>query len=170
MNEAPVLTVISPVSIQQGTTDVEILSATDPDRPLQTLTFSLGGTDGALFQLVPNQQVQRLQFVNPPLVNTPADANGDNVYELTVTVNDSGGASTHRTVQVTVRAGTVMTVGVNDQPILEGDSGTTQMLFTVTLSQVATQTVTVDYPTVDGTRLRAAQRLPTATMLRSPPP
>jgi Calx-beta domain/Bacterial Ig domain len=151
VNEAPVLTVISPVSIQQGTTDVEILSATDPDRPPQTLTFSLGGADGAVFQLVPDPQGQRLQFVNPPLVTAPADANGDNVYELTVTVNDGGGKSATRMVEVTVGATPVMTVGVSDKLIAEGQSGTTQMEFTVALSTVATQTVTVDYQTVDGT-------------------
>ena len=168
VNEPPVLTVVSPVSIQENTTDVEILSATDPDRPQQTLTFSLGGTDGTLFQLVPDPpgqgQRQRLQFVNPPLAATPADANHDNVYELTVTVDDGVGAPTTRPVQVTVHAGTVMTVGVNDPFVFEGDSGTSQMVFTVALSQTATQTVTVDYQTMDEPRSRAA------TMSRSPAP
>jgi len=153
VNEAPVLTVTSPVSILQGTTDVEIVSATDQDRPAQMLTFGLGGTDGAAFRLVLDPQGRRLQFVNPPSVAMPADADGNNVYQLTVTVDDGDGASATRQVQVTVTvsAANVTTVGLNDQFIAEGQSGTTQMVFTVTLSLPATQTVTVDYQTVDGT-------------------
>ena len=152
VNDAPVLAVISPVSVMQSTTrDVEIVSATDQDQPPQTLTFSLGGTDGADFDLVPDPQGQKLTFVSLPVVGAPADANGDNVYELTVTVNDGAGASTTRPVQVTVRAASVLTVGLNDQLSSEGQSGTAQMLFTVTLSLVAAQTVTVDYATLDAT-------------------
>ena len=151
VNEAPMLTVISPVSIQQNTTDVEILSATDPDRPPQSLAFSLGGADAALLRLASDPQGKRLQFVNPPLVAAPADADGDNVYELAVTVDDGAGAATTRPVRVTVRAAPVMTVGVTDQLIPEGQSGTTPMVFTVALSMAPTQTVTVDYQTLDGT-------------------
>jgi hypothetical protein len=43
------------------------------------------------------------------------------------------------------------TISVQDASVLEGDSGNTSMVFTVTLSAVSGQDVTVNYSTADGT-------------------
>jgi RHS repeat-associated protein len=46
---------------------------------------------------------------------------------------------------------TKATVSISDVSIKEGDSGTTNATFTVSLSNPSTQTITVDYATADGT-------------------
>ena len=53
---------------------------------------------------------------------------------------------------------------INDVTVTEGNSGTTNAVFTVTLSAVSGQTVTVNYQTADGSgdtrqrRLRSGER------------
>ncbi|MBP0003767.1 MAG: hypothetical protein J7642_08605, partial [Cyanobacteria bacterium SBC] len=47
----------------------------------------------------------------------------------------------------------VPTLSIEDVEVLEGDAGTTPAVFTVTLSQASTETVTVDYATADDTAL-----------------
>src|SRR5512133_995874 len=42
------------------------------------------------------------------------------------------------------------TLAINDVTVTEGDSGSMDATFTVTLSEVSTDTVTVDYATADG--------------------
>jgi subtilisin family serine protease len=44
-------------------------------------------------------------------------------------------------------------ISINDVSIAEGNSGTSNLVFTVQLSKVSTQTVTVDYSTVGSTAL-----------------
>ncbi|HEX8143239.1 MAG TPA: Calx-beta domain-containing protein [Pyrinomonadaceae bacterium] len=44
-------------------------------------------------------------------------------------------------------------LSINDVPVTEGNSGTTNAVFTVTLSAASGRTVTVDYATADGTAL-----------------
>ena len=43
------------------------------------------------------------------------------------------------------------TISVNDPSVLEGDAGTVNLVFTVTLSAASGKTITVDYATSDGT-------------------
>src|SRR5262249_29445650 len=42
-------------------------------------------------------------------------------------------------------------LSIDDVELMEGDTGTTDAVFTVTLSQASNQTVTVDFATTDGT-------------------
>ena len=46
---------------------------------------------------------------------------------------------------------TLPSLSINDAQVTEGDAGTTNTTFTVTLSETSTQTVTVGYATADGT-------------------
>ena len=48
-------------------------------------------------------------------------------------------------------AAQVVTLSISDVSVVEGDSGTTFAVFVVNLSEASTQTITVDYRTVDGT-------------------
>ena len=50
-----------------------------------------GGADAALFSV--DAQTNQLLFKQAPPLEQPADANGDNVYEVEVKVTDSGGLS-----------------------------------------------------------------------------
>src|SRR5205823_7954473 len=47
------------------------------------------------------------------------------------------------------------TISINDVAQLEGNSGTSAFVFTVTLSNASSQTVTVQYTTSDGTAMTA---------------
>lgn len=59
------------------------LSATDSDG--DSLSFSVSGTDAALFDIDPSTN---LVFRDPPDFETPLDANTGNDYELSVVVTD----------------------------------------------------------------------------------
>ena len=52
---------------------------------------------------------------------------------------------------VTYDAGNVPSLSIDDVAVFEGDAGTTEAIFTLTLSEAGTQTITVDYATADGT-------------------
>lgn len=72
-------------------------SASDPDG--NALTFSIaGGADAAQLQISP---AGALSFRAPPDFEAPADANRDNVYEVTLAVSD-GRTSTTQAVRITV--------------------------------------------------------------------
>jgi hypothetical protein len=85
---------------------VTTVTATDADAGA-ILTYSIsGGVDAGDFTINPTTGV--LTFVNPPDPFAPADANGDNVYLVTVRVSD-GIANDTQALTVTVNS-------VNDAP------------------------------------------------------
>jgi hypothetical protein len=94
-NRAPVLATIGNISVNEGSTAVTTVSATDADG--DTLTYSLGGTDSDDFTL----SGTTLTFSSAPSYASPTDANTDNVYQITITVTD-GTASDSETFNVTV--------------------------------------------------------------------
>jgi serralysin len=66
---------------------VMTVTATDADQPAQTLSFSItGGADAARFAI--DAVSGALRFVSPPDFEQSSDANGDNVYEVVVSVSD----------------------------------------------------------------------------------
>ena len=71
--------------------------ATDADG--DTLSYSLSGTDGALFTI--NPATGEVSFVAAPDFENPGDADGDNVYDIVVTASD-GTNSMDQTVAITV--------------------------------------------------------------------
>jgi glucose/arabinose dehydrogenase len=72
-------------------------AASDPDG--NPLTFAIsGGADAGLLQVTAGGA---LSFRAPPDFEVPADANGDNVYEVTLAVTD-GQATTTQAVRITV--------------------------------------------------------------------
>ena len=81
--------------------------ATDPE--LRSLTYRLMGPDGGKFQLSDSQV---LSFKAKPDYEMPADANRDNVYEVTVRASD-GTMHADRMVEVTVTP-------VDDAPAITG--------------------------------------------------
>ena len=95
-NNAPSLGAIGDQSIVEGNTSVVTASATDGDG--DSLTYSLSGADASVFGIM-NDGV--LTFSEAPDFESPGDANGDNVYELTISVSD-GRASDSETIIVNV--------------------------------------------------------------------
>ncbi|MGE4002046.1 MAG: DUF4347 domain-containing protein, partial [Planctomycetaceae bacterium] len=99
------------VDIAENSTAVTTVTATDPDI-LQTLTYSiLGGADAAKFTI--NGASGVLRFVSAPDFESPTDAGGNNVYDVTVRVSDGNGGADTQDIAVTVAP-------VNEAPAFAG--------------------------------------------------
>ncbi len=108
VNDLPVFTSTSVPSLDENLTFVQRVLAADQD--LDTLTFSLvGGVDLAAFDIDPT--LGDLTFSTPPNFDDPGDADGDNVYEVTVAVNDGIGLDVTQDLAVTV-------LDVNEPPTI----------------------------------------------------
>ncbi len=95
-NDAPELTLADAVDVAENTTAVATASAFDVDG--DAITYSLSGDDAVLFAIDANGV---LTFVDAPDFEAPADLDGDNVYDVTVTASD-GSLSDSADIAVTV--------------------------------------------------------------------
>ena len=106
VNEALAITTTSRTSFtyrENGTATIYTFSATDPERG--TISWSPGGADGDDFTITADSRGRGvLTFASPPDFENPADANRDNVYEVTVEATDDGGHADSVAVTVTVTA------------------------------------------------------------------
>ena len=96
-NNAPVFTSAASASVAENQTAAIDADASDADR--DTLTYTISGTDAALFAIDAASGV--VTFLSPPDFENPGDANGDNVYEFVVSASD-GTNTTDQAVSVTV--------------------------------------------------------------------
>ncbi|MBB4659608.1 ExeM/NucH family extracellular endonuclease [Parvularcula dongshanensis] len=97
-NDAPVLSVPSQVAADEGETSVFTATATDAEG--DAITFSLGGDDADRFVI--DAATGEVSFAEAPDFESPADADGDNAYELIVTATDANGASSSEAISVAV--------------------------------------------------------------------
>ena len=95
-NQPPSLTSIGDVSVLEGETSVATLSANDPDG--DALSFSVSGTDSGYFKV---SSARELVFESTVDFESPNDANGDNIYEITVSVSD-GSATDSESLAVSI--------------------------------------------------------------------
>ena len=104
-DNSPVFTSPATANVEEDQTAAYTAVATDADG--DPLTYSLSGTDAALFTIDPATGV--VSFNEAPDVEAPSDANGDNVYDIIVTASDNTGGTidTNQAVAITV-------TGVND--------------------------------------------------------
>ena len=106
VNDAPIITsdgggtVADPISIDENTTAVTTVTASDVDA-VHTLTYDLsGGSDKDFFTIDKNSGV--LSFLNPPDFEDKADSDNDGVYVVDVRVTDDKGATDTQQISVTV--------------------------------------------------------------------
>ena len=90
INEAPTITTTSTsaTSLRQSenrTSRLYTYRATDPER--ETITWSVGGTDGRFFTIDERGQFS-FKEENSPNFEIPSDAGRDNVYQVTVQASD----------------------------------------------------------------------------------
>ncbi|MBE9255807.1 FG-GAP repeat protein, partial [Synechocystis salina LEGE 00031] len=112
-NKAPTITSAPTASFNENDTGVVYtVTANDPEGA--TLTYSLGGIDGALFTI--DSKTGQVTFLAPPDFEDSNDDDGDNVYNITVTANDGLVNSNSQDVAITV-------INVNEAPTIT--SGTT---------------------------------------------
>jgi Ca2+-binding RTX toxin-like protein len=120
-NEAPGVTSGGAASFaENGAGPVTIATGTDPDAGT-TLSWSLGGADAGLFEISESGVVT---FRTAPDFEAPGDADGDNVYDITVTASDGELSSAPRAVAITVTdmLDPVMRVGGTGDDSLKGDA------------------------------------------------
>ncbi|MBT5910414.1 MAG: tandem-95 repeat protein, partial [Opitutae bacterium] len=105
------------VTVFENNTFVLDLNASDdlasggrdnPGIPEASLNWSVSGADSSFFEIHSNSG--ELSFKNPPDYDFPLDADGNNVYELTATVDD-GGLSASQDLNVTV-------TDLNEPPVI----------------------------------------------------
>ena len=99
VNEVPTLTSGATASLaENGTGIAYTVTATDPDAGA-TLTYSISGTDAALFNI--NSSTGAITFKTAPNFEVPSDSGANNVYDLTVAASD-GSLSATKAVAITV--------------------------------------------------------------------
>jgi hypothetical protein len=99
----PVISLPGPVTVLENTLATAVIFAvvaTDADLPAQTLTYSLGGVDAAQFRI--DSTTGEIRFVSSPDFEAPTDVGADNVYDISVTVNDGAGLFTTQDIVVQV--------------------------------------------------------------------
>jgi VCBS repeat-containing protein len=145
VNEAPpTITSGATASVSENTTAVMTVAATDPDAGT-TLTYSIvGGADASKFTI--NSSTGALSFASAPNYEAPTDANGDNVYDVTVQASD-GSLTDTKAVAVTV-------TNVNEAPTITS-SGTASVMESSTAVMTLTATdpdagTTLTYSIVGG--------------------
>ena len=98
VNEAPAVTGTETFTYREnGTANLHTFRATDPEG--SAIVWSLSGADDDDFTI---GDTGVLSFANPPEYETPADSNGDNVYEVTIVARDDAFNSSTLDVTVTV--------------------------------------------------------------------
>ena len=89
------------VTVAENTTAVTTVAATDADLPAQTVSYSIsGGADAGRFTI--DSATGALTFSAPPDFENPLDADGDNVYEVTVQASDGAGGADTQNLSVSV--------------------------------------------------------------------
>ncbi|WP_280950417.1 cadherin repeat domain-containing protein, partial [Rhizobium bangladeshense] len=88
------------MSLEENTTAVTTVAASDPDVG-QTLAYSIsGGDDAGKFQI--DAATGELSFIAPPDFENPGDTGADNVYEVIVQVSDGEDGVDTQAISVTV--------------------------------------------------------------------
>ena len=118
VNEAPSLTSGTAASFaENGTGTAYTVTATDPENA--ALTYALAGTDATLFSI--NATTGAVTFATAPNFEAPADAGGNNVYDVTVTASDGTNTTAAQAVAITV-------TNVNEAPTLTSGATSTATL------------------------------------------
>ncbi len=131
-NEAPVITVDTPIFLTEGETEVTTVSAVDPDGDNVTISLNPTVQDNQFFQI--DAQTGELTFLAPPDFENPQNEAGDNRYAVRLTAT-SRNHITHLPIAVFVQnVNDELTFTVSDPfKVKEGElsvgqvSGTTDM-------------------------------------------
>jgi Ca2+-binding RTX toxin-like protein len=117
------------------------VTATDPDAG-QTLSYSInGGADASKFAI--NVTTGALAFVTAPNFEAPADAGGNNVYDVTVQVSDGNGGSDTQALAVSV---TDQNEVPNQLPTITSNGGGNTAAVSIAENTTAVTTVTATDP------------------------
>ncbi|WP_442506694.1 DUF4347 domain-containing protein [Novipirellula sp. SH528] len=138
-NQAPVITsdgggTNAAVNVNENTSTVTTVAASDADLPTQSLSYSIsGGDDAAKFTI--NSVTGVLSFIAVPDFEAPSDTGGNNIYDVIVQVSD-GSLTDTQAIAVTVTA-------VNDNaPAITSNGGGASAAINVSENTTSVTTVT----------------------------
>jgi PKD repeat protein len=157
VNQPPVASLTA--STNSGTVPLAITfdgsGSYDPDNiPLQSWSVDFGDGNSTGLKTGPvSDDIQHTYTTPGP-------------YTATLTVTDSSGATDTATQSITVNP--VPSISINDVTQLETTSGTSNFVFTLTLSATSTNDVKVNYATADGTATAGTDYNATSGTLKIP--
>jgi Ca2+-binding RTX toxin-like protein len=140
LNAPPVITsngggATAALAIDENGTAVTTVTATDTDAG-QVVGFAIvGGADAALFAI--DAVTGELRFIAAPNFESPADADGDNVYQVIVAANDGNGGVDTQALAVTVND-----VPDGFAPVITSNGGGASAAITINENGAAVTTVT----------------------------
>ncbi|SMN15082.1 Chitinase [uncultured Candidatus Thioglobus sp.] len=111
-NPNPAVITNTNISRNEGTslTALSINATNDPNS--QTLTYGISGTDANLFNVISTTGV--ITFKSAPDYENPADAGRNNVYNLTLEVNDEISTTT-KAISITINNLNEVNIGISPQ-------------------------------------------------------
>jgi Domain of unknown function (DUF4347)/FG-GAP-like repeat/Calx-beta domain/RTX calcium-binding nonapeptide repeat (4 copies)/FG-GAP repeat len=132
---------LSPASVQVQLTNGTATGGSQPfgtttdfNNAIQTINFASGETS---------------QIVTIPINNDNWVEGNENLTLTLINPSANLVLGTQTTANLTIVDNDVAEISINDVTVLEGNNGTTNAIFTVTLSNPSTQLVTVNYSTSD---------------------
>ena len=118
-NTAPTIISANTASVPENQIEVINVEATDAEGETENgggLTYSItGGEDQERFTI--NENSGEVTFIDAPDFENPVDANTDNIYNLEVTVTDSGDLTDVQSLEVTV----TNVIDETEEPIINLD-------------------------------------------------
>jgi hypothetical protein len=165
VNETPTLTSLAAASFaENGTGTVYTATATDPDAGA-VLTYALGGTDAASFDINATTGAVTFKVANTPNREAPTDLAGagsiagDNIYDITVTASDGTITTAPQAVAITV-------TNVNEAPTVVTQNAPATMTLAVNQAITTNNDVSAMFADVDSAILTySATGLPTGVTL-----
>ncbi|MDB5391734.1 MAG: hypothetical protein JWM11_7380, partial [Planctomycetaceae bacterium] len=146
LNEAPTIVSSFSTSVAENSTAVLTVLASDEDQPAQSIRFAIsGGDDAGKFTI--DSTTGALSFITAPNFEVPTDANGNNVYNVTVKAIDSGTPSMFTSQAIAVTVTDVNAAIVSLMKLTDGAEGSTPSvgIFRVTQSSVSASDTVVHY-------------------------
>jgi ribosomal protein L35AE/L33A len=141
-----------PVHVDYATADGDAIAGADYTAKAATLTIPTGQTTGTITVSVTGDALDEVdEKFTVRLTNAVAASLGDDLALGTITDNDP-----------------LPTLNVNDVTVAEGDAGTVDAVFTVTLDDPSGRGVSVDYATTDGDAMAPADYATTSGTLIFP--
>lgn len=141
INDAPTLLPTITRNISENNTQIGFLGGSDVDGDVLTWSIT-GGEDAALFQI--DTANGSLSFLTAPDFEAPGDVDGNNDYELEISLTDGDETVTSDVTVNVFNLNEQRLISINNVSQNEGDAGDTVFTFRISLTEVSATDVTFD--------------------------